>query len=115
MERTPSRISAAVDCRKTRFSGGQRLVFGERGRPFVEREEREELRGEPFAQQRLPRGEIEQPGFVEPRDRRRSDRRRTSLRGAFGGDRRPRAHEESRPASPPAALDAAMTSSPCDQ
>jgi hypothetical protein len=45
----------------------QRLVLVERRRPLVEREEGDELRRQPLAQQRLPRGEIQRPRLVQHR------------------------------------------------
>jgi hypothetical protein len=53
---------------KDALVGRQRVVVRERGRPFIEREEGDELRREPFAQERLAGREVEQPRFVDPRD-----------------------------------------------
>jgi hypothetical protein len=44
-------------------------VVAERRRPFIEREERQEEAGDPFAQQRLAHGEVEAAELVKPRHR----------------------------------------------
>ena len=69
MERTPSSTREAVDCRKTRLLGIDRLLVAENRRPLVQREERDEQPGQPFAEERLTSGEVERTCFMEPRDR----------------------------------------------